>query len=146
VSAVEFFPPLNASLNALSGILLLIAYRHIRATPRRIAQHRRYMLAACTSSVLFLICYVTYHSVRGGVVTKFAGRGMWRTLYLTILTSHTILAVVILPLAILSVWNGLKMRVPQHRRVARWTFPLWMYVSVTGVLVYFFLYHWFPSA
>jgi uncharacterized membrane protein YozB (DUF420 family) len=104
------------------------------------------MLAACTTSVLFLICYVTYHSIRGGVVTKFAGEGAWRTLYLSILTSHTILAVVILPLAILSVWNGLKMRVPQHRRVARWTFPLWMYVSVTGVLVYFFLYHWFPSA
>ena len=146
MSAVEFFPPLNASLNALSGIFLLIAYRHIRATPRRIAQHRRFMLMACATSVLFLICYVTYHSVRGGVVTKFAGTGVWRTIYLTILTSHTILAVVILPLAILSVWHGLKMRVPQHRRVARWTFPLWMYVSVTGVLVYFFLYHWFPSA
>jgi len=143
MSAVEFFPPLNASLNALSGILLLVAYRHIRA--KRIAQHRRFMLAACTTSVLFLICYVTYHTIRGGVVTKFAGAGGWRTLYLTILTSHTILAVVILPLAILSVWNGLKMRVPQHRRVARWTFPLWMYVSVTGVLVYFFLYHWFPG-
>jgi putative membrane protein len=146
MSAVEFFPPLNASLNALSGILLLVAWRHIRATPRRIAQHRRFMLAACTTSVLFLVSYVTYHTVRGGVVTKFAGTGGWRTLYLFILGTHTVLAVVILPLAILSVWNGLKMRVPQHRRVARWTFPLWMYVSVTGVLVYFFLYHWFPSA
>ena len=146
MTAVEFFPPLNASLNALSGILLFVAWRHIRATPRRIAQHRRFMLAACATSVLFLISYVTYHTVRGGVVTRFAGTGFWRTLYLSILTSHTILAVVILPLAILSVYNGLKMRVPQHRRVARWTFPLWMYVSVTGVLVYFFLYHWFPSA
>jgi putative membrane protein len=144
MTAVQFFPPLNASLNALSGILLVIAYVHIRN--RRIQQHRRFMLAACTTSILFLICYVTYHSIRGGVVTKFAGEGIWRTIYLSILTSHTILAVVIVPLAILSVWNGLKMRVPQHRRVAKWTFPLWMYVSVTGVLVYFFLYHWFPSA
>jgi putative membrane protein len=143
MSAVQFFPPLNASLNALSGILLLIAFWHIHN--RRIAQHKRFMLAACTTSVLFLICYVTYHTIRGGVVTKFAGTGGWKTLYLTILTSHTILAVVILPLAILSVWNGLKMRVPQHRRVAKWTFPLWLYVSVTGVLVYFFLYHWFPG-
>ena len=143
MTAVEFFPPLNASLNALSGVLLLIGYVLIRQ--KRIQLHKRFMLAACTSSVLFLICYVTYHTIRGGVVTKFAGTGFWRTLYLSILTSHTILAVVILPLAILSVYNGLKMRVPQHRRVARWTFPLWMYVSVTGVLVYFFLYHWFPS-
>jgi uncharacterized membrane protein YozB (DUF420 family) len=143
MTPVQFFPPLNASLNALSGVFLLIAYYHIKQ--RNIATHRRFMLAACGTSVLFLICYVTYHSLRGGVVTRFSGTGGWRTLYLTILTSHTILAVVILPLAILSVWNGLKMRVPQHRRVARWTFPLWMYVSVTGVLVYFFLYHWFPS-
>jgi uncharacterized membrane protein YozB (DUF420 family) len=143
MTAVEFFPPLNASLNALSGVFLLIGYVLIRQ--KRIQLHKRFMLAACTSSVLFLICYVTYHSIRGGVVTRFAGTGFWRTFYLTMLTSHTILAVVILPLAIVSVYNGLKMRVPQHRRVARWTFPLWMYVSVTGVLVYFFLYHWFPS-
>ena len=143
MTAVEFFPPLNASLNALSGVFLLIGYVLIRQ--KRIQLHKRFMLAACTSSVLFLICYVTYHTIRGGVVTKFAGTGFWRTFYITMLTSHTILAVIILPLAILSVYNGLKMRVPQHRRVARWTFPLWMYVSVTGVLVYFFLYHWFPS-
>ena len=138
------FPAINASLNALSGILLLIAYVHIRNG--RIAQHKRFMLAACTSSLAFLACYVTYHALRGGVVTKFAGSGAMRTLYLAILTSHTILAVTIVPLAIITVINGLKMRVPQHRRIARWTFPLWMYVSVTGVLVYFFLYHWFPSA
>jgi uncharacterized membrane protein YozB (DUF420 family) len=143
MTAVQFFPPLNASLNALSGVFLLIGYVLIRQ--KRIQLHKRFMLAACTSSVLFLICYVTYHTIRGGVVSKFAGTGFWRTFYLSMLASHTILAVVILPLAIVSVYNGLKMRVPQHRRVARWTFPLWMYVSVTGVLVYFFLYHWFPS-
>ena len=142
MSALEVFPPLNASLNGLSGIFLFIGYVLIRR--RRIQWHKRFMLAACTSSVLFLICYVAHHLLRGGVVTRFAGTGFWRTFYLTMLTTHTILAVVILPLAIVSVYNGLKMRVPQHRRVARWTFPLWMYVSVTGVLVYFFLYHWFP--
>ena len=143
MTAVQFFPPLNATLNALSGVFLIIAYVLIRQ--KRIQLHKRFMLAACTTSVLFLICYVTYHTLRGGVVTTFAGTGGWRTLYLTILTTHTILAVIILPLAILSVVNGLKMRVAQHRRVARWTLPLWLYVSVTGVLVYFFLYHWFPS-
>lgn len=143
MTAVEFFPPLNASLNALSGVFLIIAFVFIRR--KNIPKHRFFMLAACTTSVLFLISYVTYHTLRGGVVTKFAGEGMWKTIYLTILGTHTTLAIVILPLAILSVWNGLRMRVPQHRRVAKWTFPLWMYVSVTGVLVYFFLYHWFPS-
>lgn len=144
MTALEMFPPLNASLNALSWIFLLTGYVFIRR--RQIATHRRFMLAACTSSLLFLACYVTHHSLRGGVVTRFAGTGFWRTFYLTMLTTHTILAITIVPLAIVTVLHGLKMRVPQHRRVARWTFPIWLYVSVTGVLVYFFLYHWFPSA
>jgi uncharacterized membrane protein YozB (DUF420 family) len=143
VTPQDVFPPLNASLNALSGVFLLIAYVHIRR--KRIAQHRRFMLAACFTSLAFLVCYVTYHALRGGVVTRFAGTGAVRTFYLTMLATHTILAIVIVPLAILSVVNGLKMRVPQHRRVAKWTFPLWLYVSVTGVLVYFFLYQWYPS-
>lgn len=143
MTAVEFFPPLNASLNALSGVFLLIGYTLIRQ--RRIQAHKRFMLAACTTSILFLICYVTYHSLRHGVVTRFAGTGGWKTFYIAMLTSHTILAVTIVPLAIYSVINGLKMRVARHRRVARWTFPLWMYVSITGVLVYFFLYQWFPA-
>lgn len=144
MTPVQFFPPLNASLNALSGILLFTAWIFIRR--KNVPVHRRLMLSACATSVLFLISYVTYHSLMKGVVTKFAGTGAWKTLYLAILGTHTILAMVILPLAIYSVIQGLRMRVPQHRRVARWTFPLWMYVSVTGVLVYFFLYHWFPSA
>jgi putative membrane protein len=143
VTLLQLFPIVNASLNALSGLFLLTGYVLIRQ--RRIQLHKRFMLAACTTSILFLICYVTYHSLRHGVVTRFAGTGGWRTFYLAMLTSHTILAVVIVPLAVYTVLNGLKMRVPQHRRVARWTFPLWMYVSITGVLVYFFLYQWFPS-
>jgi putative membrane protein len=141
---VKSMPAFNASLNALSGVFLLIAYVLIRQ--KRIEAHKRFMIAACTTSVLFLASYVTYHYLKGGVVTRFTGTGAIRTLYLSILTSHTILAVVVLPLAILSVWNGLKMRVENHRRVAKWTFPIWMYVSVTGVLVYFFLYQWFPAA
>jgi uncharacterized membrane protein YozB (DUF420 family) len=140
----SFFPPLNATLNALSGVFLLIGFVLIKQ--KRIQLHKRFMLAACATSVLFLVSYITYHSLRGGVVTRFGETGTIRTIYLAILVSHTILAVVILPLAILSVVNGLKMRVERHRRVARWTFPLWMYVSVTGVLVYFFLYQWFPSS
>jgi uncharacterized membrane protein YozB (DUF420 family) len=144
MTALQFFPPFNASLNALSGVFLLTGYVFVRR--RQIPIHRRFMLAACATSVLFLISYVTHHFIRGGVVTRFAGTGFWRTFYLTMLTTHTILAVTIVPLAIVTVIHGLKMRVPQHRRIARWTFPLWMYVSVTGVLVYFFLYHWYPAA
>ena len=141
---MALLPAINASLNAASGILLLIAYVLIRR--KRIQPHKRFMLAACTTSLIFLACYVLNHYLRRGVVTRFTGTGWVRPLYFSILVSHTILAVTIVPLAILSVRNGLRMRVAQHRRVARWTFPLWMYVSVTGVLVYFFLYHWFPSA
>ena len=134
---------INATLNGTSGVLLLIAYWHIKN--KRIQQHKRFMIAACTTSLVFLACYVLNHYLRRGVVTRFTGTGIIRPIYFTILISHTILAVTIVPLAILSVRNGLKMRVPEHRRVARWTFPLWLYVSVTGVIVYFFLYHWFPS-
>jgi putative membrane protein len=144
VNALTIFPAWNASLNALSGVFLLTAYILIRR--KNIELHKKFMLAACTTSLVFLASYVTYHTMRGGVVTKFAGTGAIKSLYLIILFSHTVLAVVIVPLAIASVVNGLRMRVPQHRRVAKWTFPLWMYVSVSGVLVYFFLYHWFPSS
>lgn len=137
---MHLFPAWNAMLNALSGIFLLAGYINIRRG--RIQIHRRFMLAACVTSLLFLVSYVTYHTLRRGLVTRFPGTGAIRTLYLTILTTHTFLAIVILPLAIVTVMNGLRMRVPRHRRIARWTFPLWMYVSVTGVVVYFFLYHW----
>lgn len=140
---MNVLPAINASLNATSGVCLLIAYVFIKK--RQIARHRRFMLAACTSSLLFLVFYVLNHYLRHGIVTRFQGAGIIRPIYFAILISHTILAVVIIPMAILSVRNGLKMRVPQHRRIARWTFPLWMYVSVTGVLVYFFLYQWFPQ-
>src|SRR6266576_2338093 len=140
----HLLPAVNATLNALSGVFLLIGYVLIRR--KRIQAHKRFMLAACTTSLLFLVCYVTNHYLRHGIVTRFTGTGIIRPIYFSILISHTILAVTIVPLAIVTVLNGLKMRVPQHRRIAKWTFPLWMYVSVTGVIVYFFLYHWFAGA
>ena len=141
---VEILPAVNASLNATSGACLVTGYVFMRRG--EIRRHRGFMLAACWASIVFLVFYVLNHYLRHGVVTRFTAIGWPRPLYFSILISHTILAVVIVPLAILSVINGLRMRVPQHRRVARWTFPLWLYVSVTGVLVYFFLYHWFPPA
>jgi len=138
---MTLFPAVNATLNGLSGVFLLLGYLCIRR--KNIVVHRRFMLAACATSTLFLCSYLTYHALAGA--TSFVGTGAVRTLYFSILISHTILAVVVVPLAIGSVWHGLKYRVEKHRRIARWTFPIWMYVSVTGVLVYFFLYEWFPS-
>lgn len=140
----QVLPAVNASLNALSGLCLLTGFVLIRK--HRVQAHRRFMLAACSASLLFLVFYVTNHYLRHGIVTHFTGQGFIRPVYFAILISHTILAVTIVPLAIITVRFGLKMRVGQHRKIARWTFPLWMYVSVTGVLVYFFLYQWFPSS
>jgi len=144
MSIQQSLPAINATLNGLSGVLLVIAFVLIKQ--KRIQAHKRFMLAACTTSLVFLVGYVTNHYLRHGVVTRFTGVGWIRTFYLTMLTTHTILAITIVPLAIITVLNGLRMRVPQHRRIAKWTFPLWVYVSVTGVLVYFFLYQWYPSA
>lgn len=144
MTLVDVLPAVNASLNASCGACLMTGYVLMRR--RQIQLHRRFMLLACVLAVVFLACYVLHHILRQGVVTHFTATGWVRPLYFSILISHTILAITIVPLAIWTVINGLRMRVPQHRRVARWTFPLWMYVSVTGVLVYFFLYQWFPPA
>jgi uncharacterized membrane protein YozB (DUF420 family) len=134
--SVTDLPAVNATLNALSGILLLIAYTHIRA--RRIQQHRRFMIAAFATSSLFLVCYLVYHARVGSV--PFTRQGFVRPLYFTILITHVTLAATVVPLALVTLSRGLKARYPQHRRIARWTFPVWMYVSVTGVLVYVLLY------
>lgn len=141
VAFLHYMPALNATLNGLAGVLLVLGYINIRR--HRIETHKRFMLAACATSALFLVSYLTYHAFAG--TTRFAGQGWRRPVYFTILISHTILAALIVPLAIVTVWNGLKMRVARHRAIAKWTFPIWTYVSVTGVLVYFFLYQWFPS-
>jgi uncharacterized membrane protein YozB (DUF420 family) len=133
---VRDLPAINASLNALSAILLLAGYLLIRA--HRVPQHRRCMIAAFTTSSLFLVCYIVYHAQVGSV--PFTRQGFVRPLYFTILITHVTLAATVLPLAIVTLSRGLKARYPQHRRVARWTLPIWLYVSVTGVLVYVLLY------
>ena len=133
---VHDLPAVNASLNALSGVLLLCGYTLIRL--RRIELHRRFMIAAFAASSLFLICYVVYHAQVGSV--RFTRQGFVRPLYFTILITHVALAFTVVPLAIVTLSRGLKARYPQHRRIARWTFPIWLYVSVTGVLVYVLLY------
>src|SRR5262245_65373577 len=134
--SVEDLPAINASLNALSGVLLVVGYRLIRA--RRIDVHRRVMLAAFATSSLFLVCYVIYHAQVGSM--RFTRQGFVRPLYFTILITHVTLAAAVLPMAIVTLSRGLAARFPQHRRIARWTLPIWLYVSVTGVLVYVLLY------
>ena len=133
---VHDLPALNASLNAISGVLLVCGWVLIRA--RRIAQHRACMIAAFTTSSLFLISYVIYHAQVGSV--HFPRYGFVRPIYFTILITHVTLAATVPPLAIVTLSRGLKAKYPQHRRIARWTFPIWLYVSVTGVLVYVLLY------
>jgi putative membrane protein len=133
---IDSLPAVNATLNAISGVLLIAGYLLMRA--RRIALHRRVMMAAFGTSSLFLICYLVYHANVGSV--RFTRPGFVRPLYYTVLITHVTLAASVLPLAIITLSRGLKARYPQHRRIARWTFPIWLYVSVTGVLVYVLLY------
>lgn len=134
--SVQDLPALNALLNGLSGVLLLVGFSRIRAGQRE--QHRKWMLAAFAASSLFLISYVTYHAQVGSV--RFTRQGLVRPLYFTILITHVTLAAVVLPMAIVTLTRGLRGRFSQHRAIARWTFPIWLYVSVTGVLVYVLLY------
>ena len=129
-------PTVNATLNALSGTLLLIGYVLIRR--RQITAHRNAMLGAFASSTLFLISYLLYHAEVGS--RPFGGQGAIRYVYFVILISHVILAAVILPMAIMTLSRGLRGRYEAHKRIAKWTFPTWMYVSVTGVIVYVMLY------
>jgi putative membrane protein len=133
---VHDLPAVNATLNGVSAVLLVVAYLLIRS--RRIAAHRRVMLAAFTTSSLFLICYVVYHAQVGSV--RFTRQGFVRPLYFGILITHVTLAAAVLPLAIITLSRGLKARFDRHRAIARWTLPIWLYVSVTGVLVYVLLY------
>lgn len=133
------FPIINASLNGASTVLLLTGRWLI--SQKRIAAHRAVMLTALTTSTLFLISYVYYHAHVGSV--RFQGTGWSRPVYFTILISHVVLAAVIVPLVIITLIRALRERFDRHRAIARWTFPLWLYVSVTGVIVYFMLYQGF---
>lgn len=134
--SVADLPALNAALNGTSAVLLAAGYGFIRAGRR--SAHRNCMLAAFVSSSLFLVSYLVYHAQVGSV--PFGGRGILRTVYFTILLSHTLLAVAIVPLVLLTLWRALGERFPAHRRIARVTLPLWAYVSVTGVVIYWMLY------
>lgn len=137
---VRDLPALNACLNALSAALLFTGWVLVRR--RRLIAHKRVMLAALTSSALFLVSYVTYHVQVGSV--RFQGQGLLRKVYFAILISHTLLAVAIVPLVLVTVSRALASRFDRHRRIARVTLPLWAYVSVTGVVVYWMLYQLRP--
>ncbi len=137
-------PAVNAFLNGLSAVLLVAGYRAVRR--RRVALHQTCMLTALAVSVLFLVSYLYYHfQVKGGRPTPFSGEGWIRPVYFTILLTHTVLAAVAAPLALVTAYLGLRGRLKRHVRIARWTLPIWLYVSVTGVVVYWMLYRLYPS-
>jgi uncharacterized membrane protein YozB (DUF420 family) len=132
----SLLPTVNATLNATSAFLLVLGYMFIRR--RNVAAHRVCMVSAFVTSTLFLVSYLTYHYYHGS--QHFHGQGWIRTVYFTVLTSHTILAAVIVPLVLVTLVRALRERFDQHRKIARWTLPIWMYVSVTGVIIYWMLY------
>ncbi len=135
---IEWFPPVNATLNGLSGLCLVAGITFIKK--KNVPAHKACMLTALVLSTLFLVSYVTHHVLKGGLETKFGRSGWIHTLYLVILFSHTMLAVTVPFLAGRTVWLAWKDRIEAHKRLARWTFPIWLYVSVTGVVVYWMLY------
>ena len=138
--SVSDLPGVNATLNATSTVLLTLGYYFVRR--RQLTAHKRCMLGAFVTSALFLASYLVYHfQVLPGSV-RFAGTGWLRNLYYAILLTHIILAAAILPLALVTLSRALKERFDKHRQIARWTLPLWLYVSVTGVVIYWMLYRW----
>ncbi|MCC7017876.1 MAG: DUF420 domain-containing protein [Rhodospirillales bacterium] len=134
--AATDLPTVNAFLNSLATVLLTIGFVLIRR--KKIDAHRKVMLTAFATSILFLVCYLVYHAQVGSV--RFQGTGTVRTVYLSILLTHTVLAAAVPFLAIVTLNRGLKKRYDKHRAIARWTLPIWLYVSVTGVVVYWMLY------
>jgi uncharacterized membrane protein YozB (DUF420 family) len=138
----SYFPALIASLNGASAVLLLIGRSLIMRG--KLAAHRACMIAAVGSSALFLACYLYFHAHVGEI--RFLGAPFCHIVYLIVLIPHVLLAIVIVPMVLITLTRGLRERYDEHRAIARWTWPLWMYVSVTGVLVYFMLYRWFPHS
>lgn len=145
---LTIFPHLNAALNATSGFFLISGFYYIQK--QQIARHRACMLTASSISALFLASYVTHHAIRtyyfGLGPTRFNGEGLARPVYFTILTSHTFLAALVAPFVIRTLWLGLRMRADKHRNLARLVFPVWLYVSLTGVIVYVLLYQIYAAA
>ena len=138
---ISYLPHLNATLNSISALFLIAGYNFIRKG--RVLAHRNCQLSALFASTLFLISYLTYHYHHGD--TRFLGQGIVRPIYFAILISHVILAIVIVPLVMITVYRAARGDFHRHMRIARWTLPLWLYVSVTGVIVYLMLYHIYPS-
>src|SRR5271170_3730015 len=136
------FPAVNGTLNGLSAILLTVGYVFIKK--KKMQAHRNCMISAFVTSAIFLACYLTYH-IFVHHVTIFKEPAWFRPIYLTLLTTHTILAVVIVPLIFMTLSRALRQKFDRHKAIARWTWPLWMYVSVTGVIVYWLLYQKFPQ-
>ena len=134
--SLSMWPLLNAVLNGASAAFLSAGFVAIRR--RRADVHRACMLTACATSVLFLVSYLLYHYQVGS--TAFTGQGAIRVVYFTVLISHTVLAMVIVPLVVITLYRAWREQWPRHRRLARWTLPLWLYVSVTGVVIYIMLY------
>ena len=129
-------PTLNAILNFTSAVCLALGYYFIKRG--NVEAHKRSMITAFCVSSVFLVSYIVHHVIHGS--TRFTGSGLIRTVYFSILLTHTLLAVTVAPLAVTTIFRGLKGRIPEHRRLARWTWPVWMYVSVTGVVIYLMLY------
>jgi len=141
--SISQLPALNAVLNSISAILLVTGYFYIRRG--NIKAHRAFMISAFVTSTLFLISYLTYHFSKDLGPTRFQGEGIVRPVYFFILITHTILAVVIVPMVFVTFSRALKESFDRHRRIARWTLPVWLYVSVTGVIVYLMLYQLYPA-
>jgi putative membrane protein len=139
--SVNDLPAVNATLNGLSALFLATGFVFIKK--KNVPAHRLCMISAFVTSAIFLACYLTYHYYHG--VTRFENPAWFRPIYLTLLFTHTILAVVIVPLIFMTLSRALKERFDKHKQIARWTWPLWMYVSVTGVIVYWLLYQKFPQ-
>ena len=140
--STDQLPALNALLNGSAAVVLLMGYRAIRSGRQEL--HRRLMISALVLSVLFLVSYLSYHALHGS--TRFTHQGLVRTFYFTVLLSHTVLAAAVAPMVIVTASLALRGRFEQHRRWARWTLPIWLYVSVTGVLIYLMLYQWYPPS
>lgn len=144
---IHDLPAVNASLNGVSFILLAMGYRNIKRGNK--TAHRNCMVAAFCTSIVFLACYLTYHGYLAVVLhegpTRFLHPAWFRPIYLTILLTHTVLAAAIVPLILITLWRARKERFEKHKKIARWTLPLWMYVSVTGVVIYLLLYQIFPQ-
>ena len=139
---IHDLPAVNATLNGLSAIFLVLGFVFIKRGNK--TAHRNCMITAFCTSVVFLACYLTYHALVK-TVTHFVEPAWFKPIYLTILLTHTVLAVVIVPLILLTLWRARKQDFAAHKKIARWTWPLWLYVSVTGVVIYVLLYQVFPQ-